>query len=164
MFGWFKKVIVEDSQLGPLRRRGSRWEGQIKLPNTASVELDIEGTRVAPHSEALNCAYELPTRLQSLVPYMSECLLEHLEPYRDSLLDPEEDFASHFDDPKIVEKVKAIQSPEQAWAASNIVGVEIGWDGANVILLIMIDAIWDEEHRLGVYFENWHGKGISGSV
>jgi hypothetical protein len=164
MFGLFKTVIVEDPKLGPFKRHGKRWEGAINLGGSEPVELDIEGTKEAPHPETLACAYELAERLPALIPAMSSELFEHLEPYRDALLDPDEDFASRFGDPDQVARVINIQTPEQAWAATTISGFEIGFDGENVILLIKMRTLWDIEHTVGAYFENWEFELLNGSV
>jgi hypothetical protein len=164
MFELFKTVIIEDRHLGPLKRHGKRWQGSINLGGPTHVELDIEGTKVAPHPETLDCAYQLLDRLPTLIPAISKELFEHLEPYRDALLDPEDDFGSDFSDPDIVAKVRQIDTPERAWAATNIDGVEIGFDGANVILLIKMETLWDIEHTIGAYFENWDFRLLNGSV
>lgn len=164
MFGLFKKVIIEDPQLGAMQRHGKRWEGVISLSDAGPVDLDVEGTKEAPHAETLACAYQLSERLPSLIPTMSEELLEHLEPYRDAILDPNDDFRSGFADPGDVAKILSISSPALAWEASKIAGIEIGWDGTKVILLIKIDTLWDLDHTLGAYFEDWNFQLLNGSV
>jgi hypothetical protein len=164
MFGLFKTVIVEDPCLGPFKRHGKRWEGTINLGGPEPVELDIEGTKEAPHPETLACAYELSRRLPALIPTISKELFEHMEPYRDALLDPDEGFASRFDDPDQVARVISIGTPDQAWAATNISGIEIGFDGENVILLIKMRTLWDIEHTVGAYFRNWDFRLLNGSV
>lgn len=164
MFGLFKKVIIEDPRLGAMQRHGRRWAGEIALSGCQPVELDIEGTKEAPHPETLTCAYQLHERLPSLIPIISKELLEHLEPYRDAIVDPDDDFRSGFADPGDVNKILSITSPELAWAASKIVGVEIGLDVDRVILLIKIDTLWDLDHTLGAYFEDWKFQLLNGSI
>jgi hypothetical protein len=164
MFGLFKTVIIEDPHLGCFKRHGKRWQGSIDLGGPKPVELDIEGTKVAPHPETLDCAYQLRERLPKLVPMISRELFEHLEPYREALLDPDDDLRSEFSDPDIVAKVVSIDTPERAWSATSIDGVEIGFDGKDVILLIKMETLWDIEHTLGAYFCNWEFRLLNGSV
>lgn len=164
MFGLFKKVIIEDPRLGPMQRHGKRWVGVIRLPGLKPVELDIEGTKEAPHSQTLACAYELPERLQSLIPAMSKELLDHLEPYQDALRDPDAHVRSEFENPNFIGTIMAITTPVSAWQAANIMGIEIGFDGSKTILLVKMDTLWDPEHTVGAYFEDWQFRLLNGSV
>jgi hypothetical protein len=80
------------------------------------------------------------------------------------LADPETGFADAFSDPTIVDKVLKIASPKDAWAASEISGVEVGLADGKVRLLVKIQTTWDEEHTVGAYFDDWQFMELNGSV
>lgn len=164
MFGLFKKVIIEHSILGLLTRRCRRWDGKIEIQPNLLVELQLEGSRDAPYSDALAAALELPAKLPDLIPTISEHLLEHLQPYKDALFDPDDRLAEMFSDPSAVGKIKAIISAREAWAASRICGVDIGLADGKVQILLKIRSIWDEDHKLGAFFDDWQFTELGGSV
>ncbi len=164
MFGLFKKVIIDHSVFGPLTRRGREWEGRIEILQNRSVPLELEGTKEAPYAETLVTALELADKLPDLIPLIAKELLEHLEPYREAITDPETGFAEAFSNQKIIERILKISSPEDAWAATEIEGVEVGLADGKVRLLIRIQSIWDEEHLLGAYFDDWQFMELNGSV
>lgn len=164
MFGLFKKVIIDHSILGPLTRRGREWEGNIKLRPDQTVSLQLEGTKEAPHADTVAAALELPNRLSDLAPTIAKELLEHLEPYKEALSDPEDGLADMYSDPNAVRKIQKIVTAQDAWAESEICGVEVGLAGGKVRLLIKVQSIWDEEHTLGAYFDDWQFMELNGSV
>ncbi len=164
MFGLFKKVIIDHSVFGPLTRHGREWEGSIGVLPDQSVPLELEGTKEAPHAETLATALELPRKVPDLIPAIAQGLLEHLEPYRDALSDPDDGLAEMYGDPKTVGKIQRIVTPEDAWAASEITGVEVGLANGKVRLLIKLQSIWDEEHTLSAYFDDWQFMELNGSV
>lgn len=164
MFGLFKKVVVDHSVFGPLTRRGREWEGSIQVLPNQEVPLELEGTKEAPHTQTLATALELPGKLPDLIPVIARELLEHLEPYRDALSDPEDGMAEMYSDPNTVRKIHRIKTPDDAWATSEISGVEVGLANGKVRLLIKIQTIWDEEHTLGAYFDDWQFMELNGSV
>ena len=67
-------------------------------------------------------------------------------------------------DPNTVRKIHGIKTPDDAWATSEISGVEVGLANGKVRLLIKIQTIWDEEHTLGAYFDDWQFMELDGSV
>jgi hypothetical protein len=164
MFGLFKKVIIDHPEIGPLTRRGKRWEGNIKILPNLLVPLQLEGTKEAPHAATLATALELPGKLPNLVPVIAEALLEHLEPYQEALSDPNDRLAQMYGNPETVNKVLKIKTPDDAWAQSEIEGIEIMLVDGRVLLLIRIQSLWDEEHLLGAYFDGWHFVNLNGSV
>lgn len=164
MFGLFKKVTIDHAILGTLTRHGREWEGEIEILPGRSVELEIEGTKAAPHAETLGAALELPSRLPALIPAIARGLLEHLEPYRDALADPKTGYAEMLSEPDSVERILEIVTPDDAWGESMICGVEIGLADRKVRTLIKIRTIWDEEHTLGAYFDDWQFIELNGSV
>jgi hypothetical protein len=164
MFGLFKKVVIDHSVFGPLTRRGREWDGTIKIMPNKQVSLALEGTKEAPHPATLTTALELPGKLPGLIPIIANELMEHLEPYREAIIDSSTGFADAFSDAKIIEKILKISSADDAWAASEICGVEVGLASGKVRLLIKIQSIWDEEHVLGAYFDDWQFMGLNGSV
>ncbi len=164
MFGLFKKVIIDNSVFGPLTRRGREWEGNIEILPNRLVPLELEGTKEAPHADTLAAALELPIKLPSLIPAIAKELLEHLEPYRDALSDPNDRLAEMYNDPSTVKKMQNIVTPDDAWAEAEVSGVEVGLADGKVRLLIKIRTIWDEEHTLGAYFDDWQFMELNGSV
>jgi hypothetical protein len=164
MFGLFKKVVIDHPALGPLTKRGGRWEGNINIFPNQSVPLELEGTKVAPHAETLAAALDLPSKLPSLIPLIIEELLEHLEPYKEALSDPDDDLAGMYSDPSAVRKIQAITTSHEAWAACEIEGVEVMLVENKVLLLVRIQSMWDEEHLLGAYFQDWQFVNLNGSV
>jgi hypothetical protein len=164
MFGLFKKVIIDHSILGSLTRRGREWEGNIKLRHDQSVPLKLEGSKEAPHAETLAATLELPSKLSDLVPMIAKALLEHLEPYKEALSDPEDGIAEMYSDPNVISEIQKIATAQDAWAASEICGVEVGLVDGKVRLLIKVQSIWDEEHILGAYFDDWQFMELNGSV
>ncbi len=164
MFGLFKKVSIEQPELGSLTRHGKEWIGQIEVQSGLIVPLELEGTREAPHPQTCAAAFELPSKLPSLIPNISNHLLEHLEPYRDALSDPETGYADEIDDPVIVKRIQEIVSPQEAWSASKICGVAIGIERGKVRTLLKIDTEWDVEHALGAFYDDWQFMELNGSV
>lgn len=164
MFGLFKKVVIDHSVFGPLTRRGREWGGSIKITPNKQVSLTLEGTKEAPHPATLTTAQDLPDKLPSLIPVIAKELMEHLEPYREAIIDPSTGFVDAFSDPKIIEKILKISSADDAWAACEIEGVEVSVLEGKVLLLIKIQSIWDEEHLLGAYFHDWQFVNLNGSV
>ncbi len=166
MFGLFKPKFHQDPTLGEFRRRGRQWTGTISLLGGAAVELELDGTREAPFPQALAAAYELPTRMKSLIPQIAAGLLEHLEPYQDALLDPKTrgQLVEEFPDDEAVARIEAIKTADQAWSAARIVGVEIGPEDDKSRLLLKFETLWDIEHQLGAYFDDWEFLELNGSV
>jgi hypothetical protein len=166
MFGLFKSASINDDVLGPFARRGGDWVGTIDLADFSAIELRLDGDRKAPFPETLRAAYALPERLSSLVPIIAAALLDHLEPYQDAMQDPAEQqfFIKYIPDPEERKQIAEIATAQQAWAASSIIGVEIGRAKGKVRLLIKIGTSWDVEHTLGAYFDDWEFMELNGSV
>ena len=164
MFGLFKKVSIEHPVLGSLTKRGKDWTGEISLVADRPIPLEIEGGKDAPDPAAIAVAMQLPARLRELQPAISRALLDHLEPYQDALADPDPGYADMLEDPGDAEKIAAIRSPEDAWRSAYITGVEIGVERGVVRLLIALRVIWDIEHTLGAYFDDWEFMELNGSI
>jgi hypothetical protein len=164
MFGLFKKVTIEHPALGPLTKSGREWIGEISLIPGQPISLQIEGDKEGPHPAAVDTAIQLPAKLSELHPAIARALLEHLEPYQEALADPDSGYAEMLEEPNDAAKIAAIRSPEDAWSAAHITGVEIGIERAAVRLLITIRAIWDIEHTLGAFFDDWDFMELNGSI
>lgn len=164
MFGLFKTVTIEHPVLGTLTRRRREWTGEISLVPDQAISLEIEGGKDGPNPAALAVALQLPARLPALQPVMSRALLDHLKPYQDALAEPESGYAEMLEDPDDAAKIAAIRSPEDAWRAASITGIEIGMERGAVRLLIAMRAIWDIEHTLGAYFDDWEFMELNGSI
>lgn len=164
MFGLFKKAKIEHPVFGTLTKRGDVWVGNIELLTKQFIPLEMDGTKEGPLPEVLDSAEQLRKQLPTLKPSISSALLDHLEPYRDALKDPDEDYTEMLENPEYAARIGAISTPDDAWDASRIVGFEIGKEGRSVRLLIMIETIWDSEHTLGAYFDDWKFMELNGSV
>ena len=166
MFGLFKSVVIEDAQLGSLKRSGKVWECKISLQGGKPVPLELDGTKQAPFPTTIAAAVELDKRIGALQGHIAPALLDHLDPYQDAMRDPEhtDEMRGRFDDPDAFDRALAISTAEQAWAASAIEGVEIGMEGPVVRLLIKMSVPWDEEHLVGAYFDDWRFVELNGSV
>lgn len=164
MFGLFKKVTIEHPALGPLTKKGREWVGEISLVPDRPIALQIEGDKEGPHPAAAAMAIELPAKLPALQHVIAPALLEHLEPYQDALADPDSGFAEMLEAPDDAARIAAIRTPDQAWNAATITGVEIGMEGEKAWLLLRMGAIWDVEHTLGAYFDGWDFVELNGSV
>ncbi len=68
------------------------------------------------------------------------------------------------DDPHTFDQILAIATPEQALVATDITGVEIGMEGSVVRLLLKMATLWDDEHHVGAYFDDWQFVELNGSV
>lgn len=164
MFGLFKKVVIEHPELGPLTKKGREWLGEISLIPGQRISLQIEGDKNGPHPAAAKMAVHLSAKLPELQPVISRALLEHLEPYQEALADPDAGYAETLEEPGDAAKIAAIRSPEDAWSAASITGVEIGLERGTVRLLITMRAIWDIEHTLGAFFDDWDFMELNGSI
>ena len=164
MFGLFKKVTIAHPALGPLTRSGQQWEGKICLTAHQPIPLEIDGSKDEPHPAAAAAAMQLANRLPALRPVISQALLEHLEPYQEALADQDSGYAEMLEQPEDRAVIAAIRSPEDAWNAADPAGVEIGLEGGKVRLLIKFRVIWDIEHVLGAYFDDWEFMELNGSV
>lgn len=93
-------------------------------------------------------------------------LLSHAEPYQDELRDPDyaDEIRAHYEDDAAIDRILAISTPEQALAAATIEGVEIGPDGATMVVLIKMAVPWDVEHTVGAFFQDWRFAELNASV
>lgn len=166
MFGLFKSVIIDDTQLGSLKRSGKVWEGKISLMGGRPVPLELDGTKQAPFPETIAAAVELDKRMAALQTHIAPALLDHLEPYQDAMRDPDhaDEMRSHFDDPDAFDRVLAISTAKQALAAATIEGIEIWMACPIVRVLIKMAVPWDMEHTVGAYFDDWRFVELNGSV
>lgn len=166
MFGLFKTVILDDPQLGPLKRSGKRWCGKITFEGGPTVELEIDGTRDAPFPNAIAAAYQLPTRYNALKPEIAKSLFDHLEPYQEAVADPEigDEVREHYEDPSAVSRIEKISTPQEAFANAILDGVEIGMDRQTLVILIRYQTLWDQEHIVGAYYHDWVFQELNGSV
>lgn len=164
MFGLFKKVTIDHPALGPLTKTGREWIGEICLIPDRPIPLGIEGDKQGPHPAAVATALQLPAKLPELQPVIARALLEHLEPYQEALSDPDSGYAEMLEAPDDAARIAAIRSPEDAWSAAQITGVEIGMERGAVRLLITIRVPWDIEHTLGAFFDDWDFMELNGSI
>ena len=166
MFGLFKSVVVEDPQLGRLKRSGLVWEGTITLNGAEPVYLGVSGTKHAPFTHTIATASELKGQLPAMLGQVGPALFDHARPYQEALDNPEHgpQMRRQFDDPHVIERILAIATPEQALAEAKIEGVEVGSEGTETWVLIKFAVTWDEEHTVGAYFDDWRFTELNGSV
>ena len=93
-------------------------------------------------------------------------LLDHAEPYQDAMRDSDyaDEIRAHYEDDAAIDRILAISTPEQALAAATIEGVEIGPEGAAIMVLIKLSVPWDVEHTVGAFFEDWRFAELNASV
>lgn len=166
MFGLFKSTVIEDGQLGPLKRSGKTWEGSISLSGGRPVPLVLDGTKQAPFPETIAAAVALDDKMAALLASIGPELLSHAEPYQDAMRDSDyaEEVRAHYEDDAAIDRILAISTPEQALAAATIEGVDIGPEGTAMTILIKLSVPWDVEHTVGAFFEDWRFAELNGSV
>ena len=145
----------DDPSLGSLVRGWGCWRGWIALRDGEPVPLVLAGWRSVPDAARLRLARELVSRYAALRPTIARGLFEHYAPYAEAVAAGEEP-----DRPDI----PRLAGPDEVWAHVSAVRVLIERMGGSETMEIAYRVAWDEEHTLGVRFQEWALVEVNGSV
>ena len=155
MFSLFRSPPFSDPVLGTFERSHGRWRGRLVLAGR-SLALAIAGTRGAPDANALAVAKLLPTVWSASSESVARALIEHLEPYRESVAVGEADPPSR--------PLPVITQPVDVWRFVELQAVSVAPLGGKLMSEVALAAIWDEEHTLGARFEGTTFVELNGSI
>lgn len=160
MFGLFKKPLHQDPVLGTLQRASGSWKGTLKLTGGEEIAIRLAGGREAPDADCLALAHELAEKFPEIEPQISAGLFEHYEPYKEA-----------FDDGQIAEGEEPfplLANAEEILPHTAIdfifIGPIQGSPGKGPIVELAYRVAWDEEHTVGVRFQDWQVFEVCGSV
>lgn len=160
MFGLFKKPLHQDPVLGTLQRASGSWKGTLKLTGGEEIAIRLAGGREAPDADCLDLAQTLPGKFHEIKPQIIAGLFEHYEPYKEA-----------FDDGQIEERGEpfpVVSTPDEILPHTSIeyvfIGPIHGAPGKGPIVEIAYRVTWDEEHTVGVRFQEWRLFEVCGSV
>ncbi len=148
-----------DPQFGQLRLSFGfatcLWRGSIALLPGTSLPLAIAGSADAPNPVALVMAKELAAKFSSLQPTIDEALFDHYEPYAEAVASGEL---------KLSEALPSISRPSDVGHLISWVYVAVIPIGGRLLVEIGLMVPWDEEHTLGLRFEEGRLIELNGSV
>lgn len=160
MFGLFKKPLHQDPVLGTLQRASGSWKGTLKSPGGEEISIRLAGGREAPDPDCLALAHGLPGKFHEIEPQIKAGLFEHYEPYKEA-----------FDDGQIAEGEEPFPVLANADEILSHTAIEFvfigpihGAPGRGPIVEIAYRVAWDEEHTVGVRFQDWQVFEVCGSV
>lgn len=155
MFGLSRAPQFRDSQLGELACSRGHWRGVIRIASKA-VPLALAGTRTEPDARASTAAREVALRYESWRPSIEAALFEHYGPCAGALA------AGELEPPS--EPLPDIIEAGQVWPHVSLVFVCVAPLRGVLTTELGYTAIWDEEHTLGVRFQNGTFVDLCGSV
>ena len=155
ILGLFGARRYDDPVVGPLVRGWGCWRGQIALGDGEPVPLMLAGWRSAPDPTRLRLAHDLVTRYEALRPAIARGLFEHYAPYGEAVSAGEEPEDAN---------VPRLAGPDEVWPHARPVRVLIERMGGQETVEIAYRVAWDEEHTLGVRFQDWTLVEVNGSV
>ena len=160
MFGLFKKPLHQDPVLGTLQRSSGSWKGTLKLPGGNEIAIRLSGGREAPDADCLALAAGLPVKFHEIEPQIIGGLFEHYEPYKEA-----------FDDGQMEEGVESFPNLTNADDILSHTAIDFifigplqGAPGKGPIVEVAYRVAWDEEHTVGVRFQDWQVFEVCGSV
>ena len=149
LFDLFRRTTLEVPGLGTIERRRGVWLGSIPLGASASVPLELAGSRNGVPEVRLHLARELIGRYDALRSSIQDGLFEHYKPY----LEAPDDHA-----------MPAIQSASEVWGYVAIAHVRIEPLAGIETVEIGFDTNWDVEHTPAARFQGWQLVEFNGSV
>jgi len=160
MFGLFKKPLHQDPVLGTLQRASGIWKGTLKLPGGEEISIRLAGGREAPDADFLTLAHGFAGKFEEIKPQISAGLFEHYEPYKEA-----------FDDGQMEEGVESFPNLTNADDILPHASIEYvfigplqGAPGKGPFVEVAYRVAWDEEHTVGVRFQDWQVFEVCGSV
>jgi hypothetical protein len=149
-----------DPQLGQLRFSFGidtcLWRGSIALLPGKSIPLAVAGNADGPDSTALDLAKDLLLQLPSWRANIEKALFGHYEPYAEAITSGE---LKHDGDP-----LPAISTASDVWPLISWVYAVVIPLGGDLVTELGLTVPWDEEHILGLRFENGELVELNGSV
>lgn len=153
MFGMFKSKPYLDPELGRLLRSRGYWRTGLGL-QPGPTQLVLSGHRDRPDAEALVLAKRISTLYRQWLPEIEAALFEHYAPYAAAA--EAGAFASD-SCPPICQASQVRNHAELKFIAvaplGGVISIEFGYTVA-----------WDQEHTLGVRFQNGRLWELCGSV
>ncbi len=156
MFGFFNSQPFYDVTLGEFWRVRSSWRGMLTLSADIVIPLTLFGNRSGPDSQALSFAHNFPQDFQRLRPTTAQALFDHYAPYAEAVACAEALPPAN--------GLPPIASPEDVWPYVSPLCVNIEPLGGVLLVELECDAVWDEEHTLGLRFVDGKFLELCGSV
>jgi hypothetical protein len=156
VFGLFKPQKFFDPQFGELLRSRSYWRGSIDLDAHRDIAFAIAGSKNAPDAGALAEFRQSIAMFAQLTPVIAQALHEHFEPYGEAIAMGEY--------PEADQSLRNITSPEIALSRAKLVFITVRPIGGQMMTEFGFEAEWDEEHRLGLFFQGGKFFELCGST
>lgn len=152
----FKSPAFRDPQLGEFGRSRGYWRGKLELGGRI-VPLALVGGRSEPDAQALQLARTVPSSFTTAWrPPVAAALFEHYQPYAQALA------AGEALEPST--PIPSIGAPEDVWLHTVLAFVTVAPVDRELAIEFGFTTAWDEEHTLGVRFQNGELLELNGSV
>lgn len=156
MFGLFKSPPFRDPLLGQFTRSRGHWRGALSLEGAMNVPLVLSGTRTEPDAQAVAIAQTMESAFAYWRPAIASALFEHYGPYAEAVAEGEFPGAS--------KPLPNINAPDEVWPHVALAFVSVAPIEGAFISEFGFTTAWDEEHTLGVRFQEGKFIELCGSV
>ncbi len=150
MFNIFASRTFQDPTIGLLVRSRGYWRGEILISGTIRVPLILSGARSKPEESALREAKNIPVLYDEWQPLIENALFDHYQPYGGE---------GAGDD-----SMPIITDPQHVWDRTTLLYIAVTPLGGVLTTEAGYSVGWDEEHTLGIRFQQGTFLELCGSV
>lgn len=155
MLNFFKPRAFQSPELGEFTRSRGHWRGRLTLGGSA-VPLVLVGGRSQPDPVALQLAATVLPNFAAWRAIIAEALFQHFQPYAEALAASEE--------PQPGTPPPRIIAAADVWAYTVLAFVSVMPIDRVLTIEFGFTTVWDEEHTLGVRFQDGKLLELNGSV